>query len=35
MPTAEQCARWEQRLDAVEAEVVAILWDAEPFEVPC
>lgn len=35
MPTPEQLARWEQRLDVAEAEVVADLWDAEPLEVPC
>jgi len=32
---AAALAAEEQRLDVVEADVVADLWDAEPLEVPC
>lgn len=35
MPTAEQLARREQRLDAELDDIAADLWDAEPIEVPC
>lgn len=34
MPTPEQLARWEQRLDAELDDIAAIFWDAEPIEVP-